>query len=75
MNVSGNRRFSIGREDMELKYAGRDVRILFNHNHGFADVTLVLNDEDYKMLEERGDSFYSGIINSFVFWLRHRHLL
>jgi ABC-type lipoprotein release transport system permease subunit len=65
MNLTQNCKFNLGTEDLELKYAGQDVRILFNHNHGFADRTLVLNDEDYKRVEEQADGYYSGIIKCF----------
>jgi hypothetical protein len=59
--------FSLGTEQLGLKYAGQDVRILFNNNSGFADKTLLLADADYKEIEKNGEEYYSGIIKCFIF--------
>jgi len=66
MNLSGKISFELSTGIRQLEYAGQDVRILFNHN-SFADKTLLLNDADYKAIEEQGNEYISGIIKCFTF--------
>lgn len=67
MNLNQTINFSTDTATLYLEYAGQDVRILFNNNHGFADMTLLLNDADYKTIEKSGDGYYSGVIKCFTF--------
>jgi hypothetical protein len=69
LDVSGTRSFDLRTGTLQLEYAGQDVRILFNNNHGFADKTLLLNDADYKTIEEgeKRNGYYSGVIKCFTF--------
>ncbi|MEA4889191.1 MAG: ABC transporter permease [Clostridiaceae bacterium] len=66
MNLSGKISFKLSSGTRQLEYAGQDVRILFNRN-SFADITLLLNDADYKMIEEQGDGYIPGVILCFAF--------
>jgi|GEM_PF-361592 ABC-type antimicrobial peptide transport system, permease component len=59
--------FDLGKEKMELKPAGNDVRILFNRNPTLADYTLVLNDADYKTIAARSSDYWTGIIKLYSF--------
>ena len=51
MNLSGTMRFTLKTGNLALAYAGTDVRVFFNRG-SFADVSLVLNDADYKTMKE-----------------------
>lgn len=66
MDTSGTISFDLSTGIRQLEYSGQDVRILFNHN-SFADKTLLLNDADYKEIEEQGSGYISGVIKCFTF--------
>ncbi|AET70351.1 ABC-type antimicrobial peptide transport system, permease component [Desulfosporosinus orientis DSM 765] len=59
--------FDCGRDKMELKSVGSDVRILFNRNPTLADHTLVLNDTDYKTIAAVRTDYSKGIIKLYSF--------
>ncbi|WP_088228668.1 FtsX-like permease family protein [Desulfosporosinus sp. FKB] len=59
--------FDCGKETMELKSAGSDVRILFNRNPTLADRTLVLNDADFQKIAAHSSDYSAGIIKLYSF--------
>ncbi|QHI73311.1 hypothetical protein [Aminipila terrae] len=59
--------FNCGRENLKLKSAGSDIRILFNGNPTFADYTLVLNDTDYNKLAIDYHECWKGTIKLYAF--------
>jgi len=66
MNLSGTMRFTLKTGNLALAYAGTDVRVFFNRG-SFADVSLVLNDADYKTMAAEGEDYLPGIIRAFRF--------
>lgn len=59
--------FNCDHETIELKSAGSDVRTLFNRNPTFADMTLVLNDADYRKIASKSHEFWAGIMKLYSF--------
>ena len=60
-------RFDCGGEDLKLKSAGQDVRILFNGNPAFADRTLVVSDADFSRIASNCRDYWSGTAKFFRF--------
>ena len=48
--------------EIRLRCIGEDVRILFNDNPTFADYTLILNDNDYKTIQNQSSRYTCGSI-------------
>ncbi|MGC7870203.1 FtsX-like permease family protein [Desulfosporosinus sp. SYSU MS00001] len=59
--------FDCGKETMELKSAGSDVRILFNRNPTLADRNLVLNDADYREIAGQSSDYWAGVLKLYSF--------
>lgn len=67
MGLKGSLHFELDSGETMLNYGGKDIRILFNQNPGFADRTLILNDADYNAIENTSKDYYSGIVRCFCF--------
>lgn len=52
---------------LNLNCIGREIRILFNDNPATADYTLIISDNDYTRVKEKGNSYRPGIIKMFKF--------
>lgn len=59
--------FNCGDAKLELLNAGSDMRILFNKNPTFADMTLVLNDADYTKVASECHDYWTGTIMLYTF--------
>jgi putative ABC transport system permease protein len=59
--------FNCGDETLQLQRIGSDIKILFNKNPTFADMTLILNDADYNKIITKCDGFWSGIMKLYTF--------
>lgn len=66
MNMSSTVNFDLNSGTLLLKYAGQDIKILLNGN-SFAEYTLLLNDADYKTMEEKEVGFIPGVVKCFAF--------
>ncbi|HWT76937.1 MAG TPA: ABC transporter permease [Mobilitalea sp.] len=59
--------FQCGDETKKLLSAGSDIRILFNKNPTFADMTLVISDADYHKIASECDDLWTGIMKLYTF--------
>jgi hypothetical protein len=59
--------FNCDDKKIQLKSAGSDIRILFNRNPTFADMTLVVNDGDYSEIASNCREFWKGTMKLYSF--------